>query len=834
MSELALFLGEWPIRSALAGGVLLLGAALAMWFVRQPARRQRLGEAAVAGSLLAAVLCALPQWTPFSLSLPILPQGPSATPMLPSAIPDANCRIFDVAENSDIGPAPSAAVFIVPPDRLLTIPGVESADGEPARQENFAVSMAEAPETPTASETSASPGISWWPFLILGGSIYLAILGWNLLYCLAGYVGLWRWRRSSRKPPRRVVEMLAELTSGWRRPPILRLTRHVPLPISFGLFRPTILVPLQFARRAAAEQLRWIIIHELTHLRRRDAWSCLLLALGQAVYFFVPWFWWVRRQIRLCQEYVADAAAAAAASSAEYAQYLVSLSLFARRRTPEASLAASVLGNSSDLYRRIAMLLVAKQKVEGGCPRGWSLAAGAAVLTLAVGLSGIGLRVQAAEIATAGPAAAVTEKPAAENVETDATPRRVLLRLVEALPEEEGTRVRRWLVAASEPPAGVKTPLERNPGVVETWNAAHELRLKLADGKLVSPAPDVRVLRAQLLEDRATELEQLQKSLKKMQEQLKSLHDLKAEQRAVVQRALEMAQRELVEARQSAAAPLQYKQGIFYYAANENMIGRLGIIVEPASAALRHQLNLDAGRGLVVRQVIAESPAAKAGILPHDFLLEFAGKPVPDSVQDFSKLVQTVVKPNSEVGVVVIRKGEKKAIQGIKLADDAGDKRRWNTLMVLPKLVDPEEKSKADPGSTYHFELKKQSDGKLYYELKKALEKKGTIDIELVWPVKPAEPLTPAKTKPIEKGPEAGALTLTMLAGGGFKISCEEAGKVITIDGAIEKGKARVKSIAIVDGKKTGTYSDVDEVPGPHWQKVKDLIELAEKTAGHK
>ena len=117
---------------------------------------------------------------------------------------------------------------------------------------------------------------------------------------------------------------------------------------------------------AADAELRWVFAHELTHLRRRDPWSSWGFGLAQAVYFFLPWFWWVRRQVRLCQEYVADAAAAGAGPAAdEYAEFLVSLA-----RGTAVPLGATGLGSSSDLLRRVQMLLQPSTRVQGSWPAG--------------------------------------------------------------------------------------------------------------------------------------------------------------------------------------------------------------------------------------------------------------------------------------------------------------------------------------------------------------------------------------------------------------------------------------------------------------------------------
>jgi beta-lactamase regulating signal transducer with metallopeptidase domain len=95
---------------------------------------------------------------------------------------------------------------------------------------------------------------------------------------------------------------------------------RVRVPFSCGLLRPAVVLPRPLAETAPVPVLRWVLAHELTHLERRDAWAGCLLGLGQAVYFYLPWFWWVGRQVRLCQEYVADASAAGSRAE-DYAQF---------------------------------------------------------------------------------------------------------------------------------------------------------------------------------------------------------------------------------------------------------------------------------------------------------------------------------------------------------------------------------------------------------------------------------------------------------------------------------------------------------------------------------
>ena len=220
---------------------------------------------------------------------------------------------------------------------------------------------------------------------------YLGLVAVLLIRCSIGYYGLWRFWRQRRPAPAHVHAALAELEPDPAHRPRIGVNSLVHGPVSYGLWKPTILLPPAFCNEGDPEKLRWILAHELTHLRRRDAWGCLLLALGGALYFHVPWFWWMKRHVRLAQEYLADAAAAKIASAVEYAQYLVSLTTLTSRPSLASSQAVGVFESPSDLYRRVHMLLHQRAVVERGAPRWWTLTAAASFLTLAACTAGIKL-----------------------------------------------------------------------------------------------------------------------------------------------------------------------------------------------------------------------------------------------------------------------------------------------------------------------------------------------------------------------------------------------------------------------------------------------------------
>ena len=70
--------------------------------------------------------------------------------------------------------------------------------------------------------------------------------------------------------------------------------------------------------------------------------------------------------------------------------------------------------------------------------------------------------------------------------------------------------------------------------------------------------------------------------------------------------------------------------------------GRIGAIVQPPDALVATQLQLPANSGQVVVDVVPGQPAAKAGILKHDILLEIAGKTVSNDPVAFRKEIDAI------------------------------------------------------------------------------------------------------------------------------------------------------------------------------------------------
>ena len=75
---------------------------------------------------------------------------------------------------------------------------------------------------------------------------------------------------------------------------------EVARPSVLGFFRPRILIPPVLAERLSLAELHQVVLHEMEHLRRGDAWTNLLQKVALVLFPLNPALAWVER--RLCSE----------------------------------------------------------------------------------------------------------------------------------------------------------------------------------------------------------------------------------------------------------------------------------------------------------------------------------------------------------------------------------------------------------------------------------------------------------------------------------------------------------------------------------------------------
>ncbi|MGC2697724.1 MAG: M56 family metallopeptidase [Candidatus Angelobacter sp.] len=90
------------------------------------------------------------------------------------------------------------------------------------------------------------------------------------------------------------------------RPLSLLVSQRLTVPTAIGFFKPAVVLPKWLLEETPADELKYVVLHELAHLRRRDDWTNLAQQALKAVFFFVPSVWWIERRLSLEREMACD------------------------------------------------------------------------------------------------------------------------------------------------------------------------------------------------------------------------------------------------------------------------------------------------------------------------------------------------------------------------------------------------------------------------------------------------------------------------------------------------------------------------------------------------
>src|SRR5262249_4905419 len=138
-----------------------------------------------------------------------------------------------------------------------------------------------------------------WAFVALIGLARVGLALWQV------------WRLKSRSAALDGSELGPEieiLLRDFRRTLRVKLlvAKGLEVPTAVGFFRPAVLLPEWLLEGTPAQELKYIVLHELAHLRRRDDWSNLAQQLVRALFFFLPSVWWIERRLALDREMACD------------------------------------------------------------------------------------------------------------------------------------------------------------------------------------------------------------------------------------------------------------------------------------------------------------------------------------------------------------------------------------------------------------------------------------------------------------------------------------------------------------------------------------------------
>jgi beta-lactamase regulating signal transducer with metallopeptidase domain len=220
-------------------------------------------------------------------------------------------------------------------------------------------------------------------------SLWLPILWLGLFAAQLGRLGLSYLRlRGIKRRSRTASAELSASFRAWtaacaiRRPIRLLVSDEVATPMAAGFRHPAVLVPRRLLSEFGQTELDHVLLHELSHLARRDDWSNLVARVVSAAVCFNPAARWALRRIEREREMACDEwVVAATGAPRPYAASLARLFEYCIAKRKEA-LASGMAGHASHLGERIEILVRRK----GPHVRGVSLlrVAGCTALLLAL------------------------------------------------------------------------------------------------------------------------------------------------------------------------------------------------------------------------------------------------------------------------------------------------------------------------------------------------------------------------------------------------------------------------------------------------------------------
>lgn len=367
-------LEQWLLHSALFGTVILAIGAIAVCLIREPIYR----IAVIRWTFVACLLI------PAAQQMKLLPSV-SLTWTIPGSATTAQSNPPSASHQNPISRTVQAERFAEEPQI--------SEDAYPAQQSP----AWEATQVPAASvvsdfhsqqqaKNSNRFGWSLLPSLAFACQVIYGVA----VSMLAVFWGLGLYRRSrianqSAEAPEQVINVLSEIAPEHAARTRLLVSERISSPIMWGWIRPTIVIPSELAGAENESALRWGLAHECSHVAHHDFASHLVSSFLKLTCFYQPLYWWLRKQLNACQDYVADAFAAEQGNNSEdYAEFLVQLA--SKQNSNLTSVSLGISDRPSELSRRVRMLIESATPLRQSCNRSVAVLIAVTISSFAIAL----------------------------------------------------------------------------------------------------------------------------------------------------------------------------------------------------------------------------------------------------------------------------------------------------------------------------------------------------------------------------------------------------------------------------------------------------------------
>lgn len=215
-------------------------------------------------------------------------------------------------------------------------------------------------DIPSTDQTSNTDNGS---FSYISIAVLLWLLGIIALgsYTLAATIQFWRKVRMQEAfNDENILKIISECKNKLKLKTdiIMHNTKLVKTPAVFGFFRPRLLLPVGIEKHLSSNELKYIIYHELSHIKRKDILlNCIISAL-RIIHWFNPILWYSFYRIRQDSELECDALAMSHIDQSECKKYGATIIKLLETLSKDRSICgmAGMVEDKSQIKKRIKMI----------------------------------------------------------------------------------------------------------------------------------------------------------------------------------------------------------------------------------------------------------------------------------------------------------------------------------------------------------------------------------------------------------------------------------------------------------------------------------------------
>ncbi len=136
-------------------------------------------------------------------------------------------------------------------------------------------------------------------------SLYIFVIAYKLIKAIYNWYNFKQQYKTGLQKPSVELKLFTQLKTqqfGIKQKVKLWLSSSINTPVTFGFFKPIILLPVALLNNINTKQAETLILHELTHIRTNDYLLNWFLMVGETIFFFNPFVINLCKKIKLERE----------------------------------------------------------------------------------------------------------------------------------------------------------------------------------------------------------------------------------------------------------------------------------------------------------------------------------------------------------------------------------------------------------------------------------------------------------------------------------------------------------------------------------------------------